>query len=188
MRMSPPDLPETPSNLRGLIERLGRLIAAQDWEQGLNPSQAAALRYLLRANRFSRAPSHVADYLGTTRGTVSQTLMALQRKGLVGAQGSQSDRRSLTYAVTAAGEAALAGTSLDAVLADLPPEAAGLDAALRAVLGAVLRAQGGHSFGLCRTCVHHVKRDAAGYCQLLSVPLLRAEHEQVCHEHAERSA
>lgn len=171
-----------PGTLRALIERLGRLVAAEQWSADLNPPQAAALGYLARANRFSRAPSQVADYLGATRGTVSQTLIALQRKGLVAAEPSRADRRSLSYSVTAAGRALLAETELDRVLARVP-EAEALAAGLHAVLAGLLAARGGRAFGTCRTCVHHEARDAGGgYCRLLSEPLLPEEAGQVCHE------
>ncbi|MFC6657468.1 MarR family transcriptional regulator [Roseibium salinum] len=86
--------------VRDLIDRLSRLIAAEEWNGPLNPSQFAALSYLARANRFSRAPSHVADYLATTRGTASQTLKALARKGLIAETRSQEDKRSIRYDVT----------------------------------------------------------------------------------------
>jgi DNA-binding MarR family transcriptional regulator len=83
-----------------LIDRLGRLNAAEEWNGPLNPSQFAALSYLARANRFSRAPSHVADYLATTRGTASQTLKALARKELIAESRLEEDKRSIRYDVT----------------------------------------------------------------------------------------
>jgi DNA-binding MarR family transcriptional regulator len=83
--------------IRALINRLARLDAAETWEVDLNPAQLAALDYLVRANRFSRAPSQVAEYLGTTRGTMSQTLKSLVRKGYLTERGSESDRRSISY-------------------------------------------------------------------------------------------
>ena len=57
-----------------LIGRLDRLMRSGVAVEGLNPAQWEALRYLARANRFSRPPAGLADYLGSTRGTVSQTL------------------------------------------------------------------------------------------------------------------
>ncbi len=66
-----------------LIERLDRLVRSGESGHGLNPAQWEALRYLARANRFSRNPAALADYLGSTRGTVSQTLIALEQKGHV---------------------------------------------------------------------------------------------------------
>lgn len=176
-----------PKTLRALIERLGRLVAAEQWAADLNPPQAAALGYLVRANRFSRAPSHVADYLGATRGTVSQTLIALQRKGLVVAEPSRADRRSLSYSVTPAGRSVLAETGLDRVLAQVP-DAEGLEVGLRAVLTGLLAAHGGRAFGTCKTCVHHDARAGGGYCRLLSEPLLPEESGQICHEQVARPA
>ncbi|MSU91515.1 MarR family transcriptional regulator [Rhodobacteraceae bacterium 2CG4] len=181
---------EDPGRARALIERLARLSAAGAWEDGLNPTQAAALAYLARANRFSRAPSHVAAYLGATRGTTSQTLRALERKGLVSERRSDRDRRSISYAPTArgAGIAARRG-ALDAALEALPaPALAALTDGLDATLRAMLAARGGRAFGVCRTCRHHAPRGAGGYCRLLQVALLPEETGQICHEQRPRDA
>ena len=86
-----------------LIERLGRLLRAGDHAAGLNPAQAEALRYLARANRFSRTPASLAVYLGSTRGTVSQTLMALEAKGLLTRAKSSADARARCIRLTAVG-------------------------------------------------------------------------------------
>lgn len=159
-----------------LLDRFARLLQARAWARGLNPAQAAALDYLGRANRFSRAPSHVADCLGTTRGTASQTLQALARKGLVRAEADPGDRRSVSYGLTEAGRG-MAGA------ADLPEA---LDPAERAAMVGMLErlvrglAAGGRSFGLCESCRHH---RAGPYCALLNLALEPAEAGQLCHEH-----
>ena len=100
------------TEIRHLLDRLCRLAAAEEWTADLNPSQSAALAYLARANRFSRSPSQVADYLSSTRGTVSQTLKALHRKGYVAEVRSDTDRRSISYDVTRSGLAALGAAGL----------------------------------------------------------------------------
>jgi len=76
--------PASRHHIRELIERLARVSAADEWADDLNPTQKAALAYLARANQYSRSPSQVAEFLAATRGTVSQTLKALARKGLIG--------------------------------------------------------------------------------------------------------
>lgn len=171
--------------LRSLIDRIARLDAAEDWARGLNPSQAAALAYLMQANRFSRAPSHVADYLGSTRGTVSQTLKALARKGLVAEAAEDGDRRRIRYDATANGMAReTTDRPLDMALRSLPPdEAVRLDATLSETLRAVLATRSGQSFGICRTCAHHEPRDVGAHCRLLRVDLAPEERGQICHEH-----
>ena len=71
----PPDAREAAE----LMDRLERLARMGEQTGRLNPAQWEALRYLARANRFSRTPAALADYLAATRGTVSRTLLV---KGL----------------------------------------------------------------------------------------------------------
>ena len=61
------------------------------------------MAYLARANRFSRGPSHLADWLGTTRGTVSQTLKALERDGLISRKAYPTVPVTVEYALTPLG-------------------------------------------------------------------------------------
>ena len=65
------------------LERLTRLMRAGEHEGGLNPAQWEALRYLSRANRFSNSPIALTRFLGSTKGTISQTIKALERKGFI---------------------------------------------------------------------------------------------------------
>ena len=168
-----------------LIERIARLSTADEWSDGLNPSQWAALSYLAKANRFSRAPSQVTEFMAATRGTVSQTLKALARKGLIEELRSETDRRWISYRVTEAGEAALARAthseeavgSIDRALID--PLAGGLEALLRAAL----KSRGRRAFGLCKTCRHHKAKRAGGFCMLLNQDLEPQEADQICYEH-----
>ncbi len=175
----------TARQLRFLIDRLARLGAADAWARGLNPTQAAVLAYLDRANRFSRSPSHVADYLASTRGTVSQTLRALMRKGLVTETRSETDRRSIRYEVTGAGRAlARSDPHLGDATAALDADRLELThAALSDMLRQSLAARDMRSFGLCRSCTHHERRGAGGYCHLLKIALRPEETAQICHEH-----
>jgi DNA-binding MarR family transcriptional regulator len=75
-----------------LIDRLDRLTRSGGSIAELNPAQWEALRYLSRANRFSRTPAALAGYVGSTRGTISQTLIALEQKGLASRQSSHGRR------------------------------------------------------------------------------------------------
>ena len=177
--------PSTPQRSRALIERLARLSEGEDWAGDLNPAQMTALNYLARANRFSRAPSHVASYCGSTRGTVSQTLRALERKGLVVQSRSMTDRRSIAFEVTEAGLALVSSQkTIDQALADLPPGmASALEQGLDTVLRRMIEARGGKAFGICNTCRHHRAVEAGGHCRLLSINLEPAEIGQICHEH-----
>jgi len=184
-RSSPPPPPSLAAwRAAHLVERLARVLRAGDFEAGLNPAQWEALRYLARANRFSRTPAALADYLNSTRGTVSQTLNALEAKGLVEKTKSERDARSSTLALTPAGRAMLANDS-EARLAraiDSAGEAARVSAALSEALSHALAARGGKAFGVCRTC-RHFERDGADLrCALLEEPLSAQETQAICAE------
>ncbi len=98
-----------------LVDRLGRVLHELQFVDGLNPAQWEALRFLARANQYSRSPGALADFLGTTRGTVSQTLIALEKKGYVQRARSAVDRRAVRLELTPAGVAALGRDPLDAI-------------------------------------------------------------------------
>lgn len=169
-----------------LIGRLDRLARAGERTGELNPAQWEALRYLSRANRFSRTPAALAEFLGSTRGTVSQTIIALEAKGLVGKRASARDGRSVDLELTAGGRAALADDRLADLAEDLQAgtDVSKLADALAAALRAALARRGGKPFGVCRTCRHF--RDggkASAYrCALLDAPLSEADSELVCVE------
>lgn len=171
-----------------LIERLGRLMRAGDHAAGLNPAQAEALRYLARANRFSRTPAALAEYLGSTRGTISQTLISLEAKGLIERQANARDGRSVVFALTRAGSNfLLAGAARELATAiDQAGVAVDLADNLEAGLRAAIAARGGRAFGACHTCRHFRRDQRAGarphHCALLDEPLSETDQALICAE------
>jgi DNA-binding MarR family transcriptional regulator len=169
-----------------LVERLARLVRAADFEAGLNPAQREALRYLARANRFSRTPAALAAFFNSSRGTVSQTLIALEAKGLIEKTRRDADARSLSLTLTAAGRAMLARDGESALARDIDTtgEAARLASALEAALSNALMRRGGKLFGQCKTCRHFRRGPRAHHCALLDEPLSAQDAEAICAEMA----
>lgn len=170
--------------VKHLVKRLARIDASDVWGAELNPAQRAALEYIGRANRYSRKPSQVAEFLGSTRGTVSQTLKSLARKGLVSEIRSKADKRSISYEITASGERVLAvqgilDKALEALHADQLLE---ISRGLRQVLNNALAINGQRPFGLCKMCRHFRSEAKGGHCNLLDQALLPAETSQICYE------
>jgi len=170
--------------IRSLIDRLARINAADEWADDINPSQWTALSYLSRANRFSRTPSQVADYMSATRGTVSQTLKSLLRKGLIEEVRSDADKRRVTYSVTPSGAVLLDRTSLLAdVLGDFDaPDLVVIEESLRSLVREMLDRRGNRAFGICKTCKFHRPYQNGGYCELLQETLAAEESGQFGHE------
>jgi DNA-binding MarR family transcriptional regulator len=141
-----------------MLDRLARVAHACQFCAGLNPAQWEALRYLSRANRYSRTPGALASYLGATPGTISQTVIALEEKGYVTRSRASSDRRSVEVRLTAAGEEvlrhdplAMLTEAMDGLSAD---ERQALGRAVDWVIERINTARGVVGFGLCRDCTH----------------------------------
>lgn len=176
-----------------LLERLGNLLRSEERAlgaaAGLQPVHLHALAYLARCNRYSDTPMAVAEYLGATKGTVSQTLAVLQTKGLVVASDDANDGRKVHLRLSAKGrrfvDRRLPPAVLAAGLAAAPAGAAGgLEQQLTALLADMQRARGQRSFGVCRTCRHFGAADTGGRCGLTGERLLDEETQRVCREHA----
>src|SRR6187431_445836 len=91
-----------------LLGQIARTVWFEGTKHGLRDLEWTALRFLSRANRFSRTPSALASFIGTTRATASQIVKALEEKSYLVRKRSQADKRSVTLGVTAAGERLLA--------------------------------------------------------------------------------
>lgn len=173
-----------------LIDRLDRLTRSGEVVHGLNPAQWEALRYLARANRFSRTPAALADYLGTTRGTVSQSLISLEAKGHIARTQSSRDKRSVDLSLTAQGKTALANDPLTRLAADIAAnqstDIATVVTLLRDTLSRAIARNDGKPFGVCRTCRHFVATSGStsGYarCALLGEPLSKEDSLAMCAE------
>jgi DNA-binding MarR family transcriptional regulator len=175
------------------VNRLGRAAHCLQFEQGLNPAQWETLRYLARANRYSRSPTAIAEFLGTTKGTVSQTIRALEAKGYLRRSKDCSDGRAICLEVTDAGCAVLEQDPikrLEQAVAALPPETSKVMlSGLRALMGKLQDNCGGRAFGLCGECGHlregeeacgSTTADNQTQCGLNGDPLNDADKAQIC--------
>lgn len=174
------------------LMHLSRLLLAEAREglSGLQPVQLQALQYLSHCNRYSDTPAAVADFLGATRGTVSQSLRVLEERGLVAKRPDPEDRRVVHLSLTPRGdrlrEKAIPPAAVEhavRILGRRDAEAA--ETALRELLRALQRARGGASFGVCRTCTHF-RREAGGFrCGLTLEPLSLRDSGLLCREHGD---
>lgn len=170
------------------VNRLGRATHCLQFEQGLNPAQWESLRYLARANRYSRSPTAIAEFMGTTKGTVSQTLRALEAKGYVRRSRDCSDGRAICLELTDSGRAVLKHDPikrLELAVAALPAEtSAAMLHGLRALMGKLQDGCGGRPFGQCGECGHLREGEDAHegrpQCGLNGDPLNDADKGQIC--------
>ncbi|GAB6068166.1 MarR family transcriptional regulator [Methylothermus subterraneus] len=172
------------------LERLANLLRAEARQSSrLQPVQLEVLHYLSICNRHSNISTAVAEYLGLTKGTVSQTLSVLERKGYLKKLPDAQDKRIVHLHLTAKGKAALA--------ASLPPKALRLAleqmtkerqqqlvANLDNLLKAMQSARSRKAFGVCKTCGYLQATESGYRCGLTELPLSFEELELICREHS----
>jgi MarR family transcriptional regulator, negative regulator of the multidrug operon emrRAB len=188
---------KNPVAMLQLVERLGNLVRAEmrriGGEHGLLPVHIEALLYLNQANRFSNTPQALAEYLGVTKGTVSQSLLLLDRHGLIERYEDEMDRRVVRLRLSQQGEQ---------FLVDLQPAALWQAATrnisanrirnsvstLREALYLLQNYNGGRTFGVCNTCLYcQRKSQRTHHCALFAERLSGPETRRVCREHVPKA-
>lgn len=175
-----------------LIERIGALLRSDSRRHAmpndLQPVHLQALDYLQRANRFSDTPLAVGEFLGLTKGNMSQRLNVLEKFDFVRKEADDHDGRVVHLRLTAAGKKLLRESyppsswrELDGSMDNRGGRA--LEAALSDVLHALIAANGFRSFGQCKTCRFHQRTAGQAFCGLLQVELDAGESEKICREH-----
>ena len=177
--------------LSAVLERLGALLRNDARQRGLPygllPVQVEALLYLARCNRYSDTPQAVTEFLGSTKGTVSQTLKVLERDGLVAKRTDPADRRVVRLRLTTQGQELATELSVpplleDALLVDRP-RAERLRKDLNDLLIAMQLGGGHRTFGACNTCRFFLSKDDGFRCGLTKEPLSPADTRLICREH-----
>jgi DNA-binding MarR family transcriptional regulator len=178
-----------------LLERLATLIHQSVREEaalhGLLPIHLQVLAYLARANRYSDLPIAVAEYFGITRGTVSQTVTLLERRGLIAKTPDEHHGRRIHLTLTAAGEAVLSGgwsRRLDEALRASGDDDAVLESMLRTLLATLQRHNGSRPFGLCRQCAHFRSEAHDHRCGLTGEALSSEQTGKICRDWTARRA
>jgi len=137
------------------------LQAASNWQfednrNGLLDREWMALRFLVRANRFSRTPSALAQFVGISRATASQTVGRLEDKGYIQRRRSDQDKRSVILDVTPRGEKVLASDPIAPLvnaIAALELGANKFRDLLRHVLEQLDARRDRHHADSCRQCI-----------------------------------
>ena len=176
-----------------LLERLTNLLRAEQRIGGaqaaLQPVHLSTLLYLSRANRYSDTPAGVTEYLGSTKGTVSQSLLVLERKGLISKRSDKRDRRVIHLELTHVGRRLIdrawpSARVRDAVGTFSESRREQLEAALRDFLTSLQRAHDSRTFGVCHSCkLFERLGDGSFRCGLTAEPLSADQSEKICREH-----
>lgn len=181
---------KNPLVLLEMVERLGNLIRAEfrriGADEQLQPVHIHALLYLYKANRYSNTPQALANYLGITKGTASQSLMLLDRRGLIERYEDDVDRRVVRLRLSNAGEQFLyeaqpAQQWQQATRNISPNRVRNAVSALREALMTLQEDNEGTQFGTCPGCEHFERLSArASRCGLMGDRLSGPDTRRIC--------
>lgn len=175
-----------------LLGQVARILWFEGTKHGMRDREWMALRFLSRANRFSRTPSALASYVCTTRGTASFIIGELERLGYVERKRSTKDKRSVTLSVTQQGKKFLARDPVNGLVEAI----AVLDDdskirfrdTLRHVLDQADAAEQRHHTDVCKRCIFlredrtasENKTTVEFTCRLFRAPIAEAEIDLLC--------
>ena len=187
-----------PLTLLGILERLANLLRADlrriGTASGLQAVHLQALIYLAQCNHFSNTPQSLADYLGLTKGTVSQSLLLLDRRGLIERYEDELDRRVVRLRLSESGQALLGEVGLHDLWRGATRDVSATRvrtavSTLREVLFLLQDEAGTANFGTCETCQHFERRSArVHHCDWYAERLSLAESRLLCRSHTPRTA
>jgi len=183
-------LDKNPLVLLELVERLANLMRAElrkaGTDENLQPVHVQALVYLAKANRYSNTPQALAAYLGLTKGTVSQTLLLLDRRGLIERYQDGVARGVVRLRLSNSGEQFLYESQptlawQNATRNISPNRIRNATSALREALATLQDDNEGPMFGECSDCAHAQRlSQRIARCGLMGDRLSGPETRRIC--------
>ncbi len=180
-------------DLFDLIERIAALIRSEERKKctavGLQTVHLQALNYLSRCNKYSNTPGALTNYLGMTRGTVSQSLSLLEKKGYIKKTANINDRRVIHLELLPEGKAILEQAQpaelfiKAAAMMEKKGDIINYETAFANMLTALQKANQSQSFGICKTCHYFTTMDDSFLCGLTKEQLSESDSEKICQEH-----
>ena len=176
-----------------LIEYMAALIRSEErkrcTELKLQLVHFQVLEYLSLCNKYSDTPAAITNYLGMTRGTVSQTLILLEKKELIEKRQDKSDKRVLHIQLLKKGFNTLnkaKPTDLfkkAAIILEKNSSIKGGEEIFIEALTALQKANNSHSFGICGSCKNFTRKSTGFFCELTQENLSKSDSEKICQEH-----
>lgn len=168
------------------LERLTSLYRSQVRHaannEGIQPVHVEILQYLSISNRYSNTAQALSEYLGQTKGSISQSLKLLAKDDYVERLPCLNDKRVTRLYLTVK-----AKKSIERIEKLLMLNLGDSEAAVNAVklLLKEWQLKNNHQgFGQCQSCrFNHSLSTSEFQCGLTKEPLTKIEVKQICREH-----
>lgn len=150
--------------------------------EGMQLVHIEILQYLSICNRYSNTAQALSEYLGQTKGSISQSLKFLEKKNLVERKPCTEDKRIVRLYMTPESKQVM--KRIEKILTpDIHDDEKTL-AAFKAILSTWQKQKNAQGFGQCRSCrFNKDKGNGRFQCGLTEEPLKKSETLQICREH-----
>ncbi len=174
------------NNIEIWLERLSSLYISQmrqaASEQGVQLVNLEILQYLSICNDYSNTAQAISDYLGQTKGSISQTLKIMEQSGHIERRPCTKDKRVIRLFLTKKGQDSLQKMSQQMV--QIPDDDPELVAGLKKVLRTWQLSHHNSGFGQCLSCKYHQKGTNQKFkCGLTGEYLPHQDKFKICREH-----
>jgi len=175
------------NNIEIWLERLSSLYKSQmrhaASEQGFQLVNLEILQYLSICNNYSNTAQAISEYLGQTKGSISQTLKIMEKSGHIERRPCIKDKRVIRLFLTNKGQVSLKKMSQHRMkIQDENPEVL---AALKTLLKTWQYNHRDTGFGQCLSCKYHQKASSHKFkCNLTGEYLPLSDKLKICREHA----
>lgn len=150
--------------------------------EGMQLVQVEILQYLAMCNRYSNTAQALSEYLGQTKGSISQSLKCLEEQNLVERKPCTEDGRIVRLYLTAKSKKVMKCIEKWFIL-DINDDEK-IIAAFKSILITLQRQKDQKGFGQCRSCRFNVDNgDGSFLCGLTGEPLKKSETTLICREH-----
>ncbi len=152
-------------------------------EEGLQLVHVEIMQYLAISNRYSDTTQAISEYLGQTKGSISQSIGVLEDQGFIKRAQDKSDKRVFHLLLSPKGAAV---THRMFASIDLKGSEE-LEPGLKTLLSSLQAKNGLKGFGTCITCKHNQNPGKNIFvCGLTKEKLTFDETKRICKEHENR--
>jgi len=168
------------------LERLNSLYRSQTRQaassEGIQPVHFEILRYLSICNHYSNTAQALVEYLGQTKGSISQSLKLMEKLAYIERQASSTDKRVSKLHLTAEGKVLYKKISSKLRLDhEDTPATADL---IKSILVQWQHKNGNSGFGQCKSCRYNTPLKKGKFqCGLTDEPLSKLDTLNICREH-----
>lgn len=173
------------------LERLNSLYNSQVRQavsaEGIQSVHFEILQYLTMCNDYSNTAQALVEYLGQTKGSISQSLTLMQKSEQIERRACSKDKRVSKLHITKRGRAVY-NRVRDRLALHNTVNSSAIDA-IKSLLGEWQGQTGRPSFGQCKSCRYNQQRDNGEFfCGLTKDDLSNLDILKICREHEFSSA